>query len=109
MLAARSAAAECAPAKNRTVATHFHMARPSLGVVTTLSIDSGCSAILDVNVLERQHAGELLLRALGKAATLGELDRVAVRAEHPVPQRDVAEVVLVHVELVVDRVQLRRL
>lgn len=60
-----------------------------------------------VDVLERQHATKLVLVVAREAAAFGEAVGVLVGAEQAVPERQVAVVEAVHVELVMDRMQFR--
>jgi hypothetical protein len=62
--------------------------------------------IFVVDVLKHQHFPELFFCALRETAALSELGRVFVGAKQTIPQRDVPEIVLVHVVLVMDGMEL---
>jgi hypothetical protein len=59
-----------------------------------------------VHVLEDQHSMELALCLTGEAALGCERVRVLVRPKGPVLEREIGKIILVHIELVVDRMYL---
>lgn len=59
-----------------------------------------------VDILKREHVDQLLLCPCREAAPISKLRSVLVSTEHTIPHRQVGEVVLVDVILVVNRMQL---
>src|SRR6185503_1701914 len=103
----------CMPASVRSYlspsSSATHSAFFTLTELILPQIFSMSGGVLEVHVLECKHWNQFLLGPCGKTAAVDEPDRVLVGSEHSIPERNVAEVVLVHIELVVDRVQLGRL
>ncbi len=58
---------------------------------------------LHINVLKSQHGNQLALGTLRKAASLHEISGITIRAKQAVPQRNVAKIVPVNIEFVMDR------
>ena len=61
---------------------------------------------ISMDILEDQHGAEALLGPGWKSAPLAERGCIPIRAEHPVPERDIPEVEAVQIVLMMDGVEL---
>src|SRR4051812_40942028 len=101
----------CMPASTRSYfspsSSAAHSAFFTLTEFIRPQIFSISPLVLEIDILECEHGSQLFLGTLGKAAPINKVGRVLVCGEQSIPQRNVAEVVLVDVVLMMHRMKLR--
>ena len=77
----------------------------SFSSVAALYLTDVLGVISIIDVFEQEHGRQVFLILLGKSAIWCELCSVLIGTEYSIPDRQIGVVVIMHVQLVMDRME----